>query len=187
MAKIQTLNVGGMSIEDIRGLDTRTLSNRALKQALARLVSAGNKRLRRLQADQLGQYSPTAKTRAFSGQGLKTRGEIKAEYDRVRAFLDPAKKSHTVKGWKQITKRMEQKGVPKNQITNPNFWGLFRKFSAEMVPALYDSYTLLTLIAGLVNDGRTENEIHEYLINGGDYDESDDFGEFEDAFGDYYE
>ena len=60
MARIQNLNVAGMTVEDIRQLDTRTLSDRALTQALNRLLLASNKRLRRLQADEYGKYSPTA-------------------------------------------------------------------------------------------------------------------------------
>ena len=60
MAKIEDLNVNGLSLEDIRLLNTRNLSNKALKQALNRLVSGANKRIRRLSKDPLGQYSPSA-------------------------------------------------------------------------------------------------------------------------------
>lgn len=191
MARIQNLNVAGMSVEDIRQLDTRTLSDRALKQALNRLVSAANKRLRRLRADEYGRFSPAAQTRNFSAKDLKTRGEIKAEFERARSFLDPSKKSHTVKGWRKVVKKMKEKGVTDEEIKSPNFWALYRKFLKEYVPAVYDSETLLSLLSSAIARGLTEeNDIRDYLD--GVYEEMQEdkeetFGDFEDEFGDYYE
>ena len=192
MARIQNLNVAGMSIEDIRQLDTRTLSDRALKQALNRLVSASNKRLRRLQADEYGKYSPTAQqTRKFSAKDAKTRGDIKAEFERARSFLDPAKKSHTVKGWRKIVKKMKEKGVTDEEMKDPDFWGLYRQFLKEYVPHIYDSNTLLMLLSSAIARGLTdEDEIRNYLdglYEEREANEKDDFGDFEDEFGDYYE
>ena len=184
------MNVSGMSVEDIRQIDTRTLSDKALKQALNRLVSAGNKRLRRLKADEYGQHSPTAKqTKAFSAKGLKTRGEIKAEYERVRSFLDPSKKSHTVKGWRKIVKKMKQKGVTDEQVKSPDFWSLYRQFLKEYVPHIYDSETLLMLLSSAISAGIwDEDDIREYL--NGTYEkresETDEDDAFTDDFSEYF-
>ena len=190
MAKIKNLNVSGMSVEDIRQIDTRTLSDKALKQALNRLVSAGNKRLRRLSADEFGKNSPAVqRTKSFSAKGLKTRGEIKAEYERVRSFLDPSKKSHTVRGWRQTVKKIEQRGVSKEHLASGDFWSLYRRFEKEYVPAQYDSFTLLRLLSSLIGD-HSEDEIDDILrgeYEEQEFDEESEFGDFEDEFGEYYE
>ena len=114
------IDVKGMTIEDIRSLNTRGLSLSELRAVTTRLVSAANKRVRRLQADEYGRYSQTAQAadfraatgrgKLFQTKGLDTRAKVKAEFDRARAFLDPSKTSHTVKGWKQIVKKMEKAG-----------------------------------------------------------------------------
>ena len=189
MAKINDLDVTGLSLEDIRLMNTRNLSTRALKQALNRLVSGANKRITRLSKDPLGQYSQGAGVRKFSSRGLKTRNEIKAEFDRARAFLDPSKKSHKLKGWRHISKKMMNKGVTKEQLSSGDFWSMFRRFHSEFVPAIYDSESLLTLISGLHQQGKSEDQIHDYLLNRyeEDYEESDDLDEFEDVFGEFYD
>ena len=193
MARIQNLNVAGMSIEDIRQLDTRTLSDRALKQALNRLVSASNKRLRRLSADEYGRNSPTVqRTRTFSAKGAKTRGEIKAEFERARAFLDPSKKSHTVRGWRKTVQKMEQRGIPKEFLKDPAFYALYRRFEKDFVPGTYDSDTLFTMIASLYTKYE-DNEIYEILKDTGTKayetgeDEEGPFTEYTDELSDYYE
>ena len=189
MAKIEDLNVNGLSLEDIRLLNTRNLSNKALKQALNRLVSGANKRIRRLSKDPLGQYSPSAGVRKFSSRGLTTRNEIKAEFERARAFLDPSKKSHTLKGWRQISNKMMKKGVTKAQLSSGDFWSMFRRFYSRFVPLLYDSDSLLSLVSGLHQQGKSEDQIHDYLINRyeEEYEEADNLDEFEDVFGEFYE
>ena len=190
MARIKNLNVSGMSVEDIRQLDTRTLSDKALKQALNRLVSAGNKRLRRLGTDEFGKNSPVVqRTKSFSARGLKTRGEIKAEYERVRSFLDPSKKSHTVRGWRQTVKKIEQRGVPKERLVQPDFWSLYRRFERDYVPNMFDSFTLLSLLSSLFGmpDDEIEEELRRAYERQEGYDESEFDEEFDDEFSDYYE
>lgn len=190
MAKLTNLDVKGLSIEDIRELDTRSLSDRALKQALNRLSSAANKRLRRLQSDDIAQHAPSAQTKHFSAKGLDTRGKIKAEFDRARAFLDPSKKSHTVKGWKTITKKMEQRGVSRDNIVSPDFWSLFRSLYDKYVPSVYDSDTLLILVSSLVDNETPYSDIDEELQRVYEMDEAEQeeyFGDLEDEFGDYYD
>lgn len=200
MARIHNLNVNGMSIEDIRTIDTRTLDDHALKQALSRLVSAANKRLRRLMNDPIGKYSPavqnrinyaTGAVRMFSAKGLKTRGQIKAEFERVRSFLDPSKKSHTLKGWRKIVKKMMDKGLTEEEIKSPQFWALYRKFLAEFVPALFDSDQLREYFTLALSKGLTEEEeIRQFLYRAYQYEQS--FAEegtdeeFDDEFGEYY-
>ena len=87
-------DVKGMSIQDIRGVNTRSLSTGELRQALTRMVSAANKRLNRMMKDPVGRNAPDVSRMQgakFSSKGLNTRAEVKAEFDRLRNFLDPTK------------------------------------------------------------------------------------------------
>lgn len=188
----------GMSIDDIRNLDTRKLSTKELKQATNRLVSASNKRVRRLLSDEYGQHSQTAQRamdrggQLFSTKGLDTRAKVKAEFDRARSFLDPAKTSHTVRGWRKTIKKMKEKGLSDEMIKSPDFWALFRKFKSEYVPAFFDSYTFLQVFARAVSKGlNTEEQIREFLNKAYEEmygeDEEDYFSDAEDEFGDYFE
>ncbi len=190
MAKIDDLNVNGLSLEDIRLLNTRNLSNKALKQALNRLASGANKRIRRMMRDPIGQSSPSSYTRPFSSKGLNTRAEIKAEFERARAFLDPAKKTHTLKGWKKLTKQMVKRfGVSLDVLRDPSFWRLYRTFERSSFGPQYDSETLIPIIANAYADGaNTVEDVEEWLndiyVNAEQEDTDEDF---EDVFGEFYE
>lgn len=188
-----------MSIDDIRNLDTRKLSTKELKQATNRLVSASNKRVRRLLSDEYGQHSQVAQKakerggQLFSTKGLDSRAKIKAEFDRARSFLDPAKTSHTVRGWRKTIKKMKEKGLSDAMIKSPDFWALFRKFKSEYVPQYFDSYLFLQMFSRAVASGlNTEEQIREFLNKAYEEqmfgeDEEDYFAGAEDEFGDYFE
>lgn len=177
--KKQTINPRGMSIEDIMRIDTRTIKNEADLRALAtRLASAANKRVRRLAADPVGRFSPPVQAAAkrkdgklFSTRGLKTRKEIKTEFDRIRAFLDPSKTSHTVKGWRETVDRMTKKhGVSKETVESPEFWRHFREFHDEMVPGKYTSDSLTAAIETAMDTNVREDLLPYYLDYGQDED-----------------
>lgn len=197
------IDVKGMTIEDIRSLNTRGLSLSELRAVTTRLVSAANKRVRRLQADEYGRYSLTAQAaseraaagrgKLFQTKGLDTRAKVKAEFDRARAFLDPSKTSHTVKGWKQTVKKMEKAGVSKENLAKPEFWAMYRHFYSEYVPGQYTSDSLLAMIS----IGRDVKNIDNYEDMkdwlDGTYEEreegeqEDTIGDVEEEFGDYYD
>ncbi len=164
------IDFNGMSIEDIRRLNTRGMSLSELRKATSRLVSAANKRVNRLMKDPSWTYSiagqniaARGKEKPFSTKGLKTRGEVKAEFEKVRAFLDPSKKSHTVKGWKKIKEKFKAKGITEEEMRSPGFWSLFRAFYAEYVPSHYDSETYFGLIAYCSGRGYGYKETKDYL------------------------
>lgn len=186
-----SLNVNGMSIEDIRQLNTRELSDAELKAAANRLNSAANKRVRRMMADEYGRNNPAFEKlevkdgKAFSTKGLKTRAQIKAEFDRVRSFLDPSKTSHTVKGWRKIVTKMKKKGVTEEQLTSHEFWAMFRYFYNQYVPNTYDSDTLLRMVqAGDARGIDSYDKMKEWLD--GTYEEwQEQEGYFEDLDGEF--
>lgn len=178
------LDLTGMTIDDIRNLNTRTLSTAELKQVTNRLVSASNKRMRRLLGDEYGRQSRVAKEflasgkeKAFSTKGLKTREQIKAEFESARSFLDPAKKSHTVRGFKKVIERAESKGVPRDMFLDSNFWSRYREFMQTNTK--YDSFTALAIVAQqYAEDEDMFDELYEETT-----DEEEDY--FEDIEGDF--
>ena len=145
-----------------------------MREATQRLADAANKRVRRLVGDELGRLSPTAQralveetgeTRnLFSTKGLTTRKQLKVEFDRLRNFLDPAKKTHTIKGWKTFVKTAEKKfGIPRETFTNEDFWATYRKFADEYVPEKYSSDDLLQAMTIFWSDTRDEDELRKRL------------------------
>ena len=114
--KPKTINVAGMSIKDIMDMDIETfnkLSESDLRAITSRLVSAGNKRIRRLQKAEIN--SP-----ALTSLGTKTRfstklpknvstsqkvNKLRQEFSRARQFL--AMKTSTISGAKSYVKEIK--------------------------------------------------------------------------------
>lgn len=211
------LDVKGMTIEEIRNLNTRGLSLSDLRAVTTRLVSAANKRVRRLEADKYGQASPVAtaarKSREEKGRKLfetrdlapkskdkeelkKARARIKAEFDRARAFLDPAKKTHTVKGWKAVVQETAKKtGVSTSVLTDPEFWKMYRRLEGELSTGGYTSDTLIPMMAqGYEEKGIRDDDDMRDLVRGEyeereaeDQQEASIFGPASGEFEDYYD
>lgn len=111
-------DVKGKSIQDILNMDVKTFNNLTtpeLRKVVGRLVSAGNKRLRR--AEKAGITSPAHESvkesgGMFSAKG-KTHEQLKAEFMRAKAFLKSP--TSTQKGAKKfakdMAKRLKEKGV----------------------------------------------------------------------------
>ena len=196
------LDVKGMTIEDIRSLNTRGLSLSELRAVTTRLVSAANKRVRRMASDQYGRTSRVAADYAkaqaegrklFQTKGLDTRAKVKAEFDRARAFLDPSKKSHTIKGWKKVMEDVRDRmGVSMEALLDPDFWKMYRRFESDMVPGSYTSDSLIPLMSVGWAKGHQEDEDMKAWLRG-DYEEregeeqEDTIGDIEEEFGDYYD
>lgn len=134
MAKI---NVKGLTIQDIINLDFNrdiaTLSRDDLAKVTSRLVSASNKRIRRLQKTDIGRLSPALKSRMergglFSVKGLN-RGEVESVFSEARGFLQL--KTSSVKGWKdlrhQIATELKVPDEFLNTVTkSKKFWEVYR-------------------------------------------------------------
>lgn len=109
--------VSGLSIQDILNMDAYQISKlneKDLRKITGRLVSAGNKRLRR--AEKAGVTSSAIRyvqeTGAFSTKG-KTFNQLRHEFLRARNYLEA--KGGTIKGAKQIQKEtvgeMKKSGI----------------------------------------------------------------------------
>ena len=123
-------DVKGKSVSDILNMDYDTfirMSAKDMRQAVSRLVSAGNKRLRSF--ERTGETaSPAYKKAMSSGGAFSTKGKdlnaLRAEYKRARQFFGST--TSTVKGWqktkKEIVKGLKKKGVNISVDTFDNFF-----------------------------------------------------------------
>lgn len=112
-------DVKGKSVSDILNMDYDTfmgLTTSEMRQAVSRLVSAGNKRLRSFSRS--GEKASPAYRKAMqSGGAFSTRGKdlnaLRAEYKRAKQFFGSS--TSTVAGWKktkkEIAKGLKKKGV----------------------------------------------------------------------------
>lgn len=99
--------VSGLSIDDILNMDIvdfNRLSEKDLKLVVGRLVSAGNKRLRRMKAKGLISPAMVSLDKTPGGMGFSVKGkkinELRKEYARARNFL--TKETSTVKGYTKV-------------------------------------------------------------------------------------
>lgn len=134
MAKKGSINVSGLSINDIMNMDLNTfnkLGESDLRRITSRLVSAGNKRIRRLETK--GIITP-----AYRGLGSNTRlstklpkgvdktqrvNALRQEFSRARSFLSA--KTSTIGGYKQFTEQVktdlaDSLGVKKSSLKSIN-------------------------------------------------------------------
>lgn len=181
--------IKGKSIEDLRTLNTQKLSTAELRAATQRLADAANKRVRRLMQDEVGQYSQYAQEarakggNVFSTKGKTTRAQVKAEFDRLRNFLNPSKQKTSVRGFRKFVKHMEKKGASRELLLNSDFWSTYRQFASRYVPAVFTSEDLIVTLSQLYGEGLRGDEIDERLIRiyeGREGDEEDYFSDVED-------
>lgn len=189
-------SVKGKSIEELRTLDTQKLSEAELRAATQRLADAANKRVRRLMEDEVGQYSNYAQeARAkggnlFTTKGKTSRAQVKAEFDRLRNFLNPSKQKTSVRGFRKFVKQMEKKGASRELLLDPDFWSTYRRVASQFVPAVFTSDDLIVTVSELYGEGLRGREIDERIIKiyeGREEDEEDYFSDVEDEdWGDFF-
>ena len=115
----------------------RALTTRELRAVTQQLADAANKRIKRLLADEVGRTSPLfaraqweGKTPYYSVKGKTKRGEIMAEYKRLRNVLRPGAKTTSLKEWKKTS----------NDI--------YRKLGMRPTPAMWEAYRRLESVHG---------------------------------------
>lgn len=135
------MNVKGLKISDILNMDWSDLNAftaKELKQLTSRLVSAANKRVRKLEKTELGTSSPAYHTVAKRGRLFSVKGknvnQVRNEFKLTSNFLKM--KTSTVSGWKSYQKDVADKmkrasGIDINKWSNVNkskMWAVYRKF-----------------------------------------------------------
>lgn len=149
MAKMIT-DLTGMTIQEIRKTNLKYIDKSVRKEALSRMVSAANKRLKRMEQDPLGKNSPDIarmKGRKFSIKGIDwtNSDKVSAEFDRLRNFLDPTKKSHSLSGWKKTIKQLAANlDMSEDLYEDKEFWKAYRKFQNDRPN--FESHKALGLI-----------------------------------------
>lgn len=107
-----SFDVKGKSVNDILNMDYKdfiSLNYSDMRKAVSRLVSAGNKRIRRLESKGLETGATDFVNRSggyFSTKG-KNLNQLRAEFSRAKAFF--GMKSSTIKGLKEVRKGMQER------------------------------------------------------------------------------
>ena len=136
------MNIKGLKISDIMDLSWERLNNLTLKemrQLTGRLVSASNKRIRRLSKTARGTSSFAYQYVEERGKNFSTRGkdinQLRTEFKTAKQFL--SMKTSTIKGWKKYRKEMERRtgyatsgeSVEWSESTWKKYWKVYRRFS----------------------------------------------------------
>lgn len=135
------MNIKGLKITDIMNMswdELNSMNATDLKQVTSRLVSASNKRIKRLTETKRGKssfayQSVEERGRKFSVRGMDT-NQLKSEFASAKHFLEM--KTSTLKGWNKYRTEMETRvgyateGESQNwsERTWSKYWKVYRRF-----------------------------------------------------------
>lgn len=168
--KPKTIDVAGLTVENILNLDVNTLGEKDLRAVATRLVSAANKRVRRLAKTTGGKFSPAyarieKQGRMFSVKGKDISG-LRAEMAQMRSFM--RLKTSTVTGWKRVRKYMSAKfGGRISDAQMKEFWTVYRKLEESMggvIGSVFDSNKIQSMLHDEISSDEPEDDIIEKMI-----------------------
>ena len=195
------MKVSGLSITDIMNMswdDLNKLDVKDLKQVTSRLVSAANKRVRRLSKTERGTSSFAYQTVENRGRKFSVRGKdtnaVRQEFSLAKNFL--RMKTSTVKGWKEYRESVESRtgyatdgeSLNWSERTWKKYWKVYRRFT-ETHGGTYkkgDSDRIQQMLTEIMdnNDKRRSADTFQRMIEyeyQSMYESQDDF-DVEDAF-----
>ena len=166
-----TIDITGMSIKDVTNIGNkiRDYDLKSIKTITSRLVSATNKRIRRMGADVRGKLSPTYKAferrgeKYYSIKGLNKNSLISLYYE----LSQKSEKITSLKEWKKYQSSMyKELGI---DFINPNtrewdietereFWDMYNKYLE------YDK-EYATSLKGKAKRKTISNSVIEYIKN----------------------
>ncbi len=135
------MNVKGLSIQNIMEMswdEINQLSAKDLKSVTSRLVSASNKRIKRLASTKTGKSSFAYQTVEERGRKFSVRGKdtnaLRQEFKLSKNFLNM--KTSTVKGWKKYRTNVEERtgyatsgeSLEWSDRTWSKYWKVYRRF-----------------------------------------------------------
>lgn len=190
------MKVKGLKITDILDIDLDTfnrLNEKELRSITSRLVSAGNKRIRRLQSHDIN--SPAMQSlgneKAFStklpkGTNRQQRiNRLRSEFSRARSFL--TSETSTIGGYRKFTKRTKERIA--NELRIP-----YKVVDKKLdVNRLYDllhkaqSSGLASSYRGSKGSLQARNMIAEVLIDNPDVNEDNLMDYLEEQYDEWYE
>jgi hypothetical protein len=173
--KPKTIEVAGLTVENILNLDVNTLGEKDLRAVATRLVSASNKRVRRLAKTPGGKLSPAyarieKRGRMFSVKGKDISG-LRAEMAQMRSFM--RLKTSTVTGWKKVKRymflskfgaRISEAQI--NEFIN-KFWTVYRNLEESMggvIGSVFDSNKIQSMLYDEMFSEEPEDDIIEKMI-----------------------
>lgn len=168
--KPKTIEVTGLTVENILNLDVNTLGEKDLRAVATRLVSAANKRIRRLAKTPGGKFSPAyarieKQGRMFSVKGKDISG-LRAEMAQMRSFM--RLKTSTVTGWKRVRKYMSARfGGRMSDAQMNQFWTVYRKLEESMggvIGSVFDSNKIQSMLYDEISSDEPEDDIIEKMI-----------------------
>lgn len=136
------MNIKGLKISDIMDISWEKLNSLNLedmRQLTGRLVSASNKRIRRLSTAKRGTSSFAYQYIEERGKTFSTRGkdinQLRTEFKTAKQFL--SMKTSTIKGWNKYRKEMEQRtgyitddeSKEWSDSTWKKYWKVYRRFT----------------------------------------------------------
>lgn len=137
------MNIKGLSIKNIINMsaeDINKLNTKDLRQLVGRLVSASNKRVKRLEKSELGLLSPAYQSVKRRGRLFSTKNkqinQLRNEFKVAKNFLNM--KTSTAKGFKELRKEtVTRLGKEFDSIEQEKrFWQTYRKIeeSGNILP-----------------------------------------------------
>lgn len=136
------MNIKGLKISDIMDISWEKLNSLNLedmRQLTGRLVSASNKRIRRLSTAKRGTSSFAYQYIEERGKTFSTLGkdinQLRTEFKTAKQFL--SMKTSTIRGWNKYRKEMEQRtgyitddeSKEWSDSTWKKYWKVYRRFS----------------------------------------------------------
>lgn len=151
--------IKGKSVEDILDIPLKEINKMTesqLRTVVGRLVSAGNKRLRRFEAKKgklpTGAKDTTYEEMKFSTVG-KDRKELMEEFKRAKTFIQG--ETSSLRGAKRVEKHVKEQlksyGVDLSDLTPENyekFWDVYRKLR-ERKPSVKNKNLKYTVFESL--------------------------------------
>lgn len=172
------MNVKGLKISDILNIDLDTfnkLNESELRALTSRLVSAGNKRIRRLKEHDINSPALQHLEKGFSTKlekDVKAEqrvNKLRSEFSRARSFL--TSETSTIGGYKKFVKRTKQRiskelNIPEKEVEKRlNVGKLFDMLHKAQNRGLVSSYR------GSKGSLQARNIIAEILIDNPDVNE----------------
>lgn len=161
--------VSGLTIEDILSKDINKLSMSELRAMNTRLVSAANKRIKRIESQ--NETSPALRAvkkskKNFSSKGLKTLNEHRKLQAELRTFLQA--ETSTLTGIKKVKKATAQslkeqgvKNVNENAINE--MWEIFNKIAE--IDSSVDTPVMKYAVVDSIMDEMTAGKTSDDIIN----------------------
>jgi flagellar biosynthesis/type III secretory pathway chaperone len=179
------MNVTGLSIENILQMNITKLNEKELRQITTRLISASNKRIKRMQ--KAGNISPVVKRQTergkFSIANDKNIYDVRETFKQVKNFLQTP--SSTLTGWKKqkklLAQQLEKMGIVTHKETD---WGevfaLYDKLE-EINPTLSEyKYKIAEQIEEFQHQNLSDIDIIHLIID--DYEKAEKENDIDEIF-----